>query len=200
MWNQSAVENYLTFPVRPAVVPSPRSLWSRDQSLRSDTWSLLGTSGKVFDSPRALIGSSPSLHQGMLHSLNQSAAGENPVRESTGKPVARSLERSRETIPTLRFVRRPSTMDSFVFQQKEHIHRITWLISKDFTSWSFSLTNSPLLHHFLCWKVRCKNPGEFLFQFSFGGYVMYQRSGDGRFSGRWKIIALHSGKYPFPEF
>ena len=28
-----------------------------------------------------------------------------------------------------------------------------------------------------------QNPGEFLFQFSRGGYVMDQRSGDGRLSG-----------------
>ena len=86
---------------------------SRDQSLRSDTWNLLGTSGHVFDSPCAVIDSSSTPYQGMLHSWNQSATGENQVRDSTGKLVARSEERNRETIPTPRFVRRPSTMNSF---------------------------------------------------------------------------------------
>ena len=38
-------------PSQSAVVPSPRSMLSRDQSLRLDTWNLLGTSGNVFDSP-----------------------------------------------------------------------------------------------------------------------------------------------------
>ena len=35
------------------------------------------------------------------------------MRESTGEPVARSEERNRETISTPRFVRIPSTMNSF---------------------------------------------------------------------------------------
>ena len=59
------------------------------------------------------IDSSTTPHQGMLHSLNQSATGENPVRESAGKLVARSEDRNQETIPTPRFARRPSTMNSF---------------------------------------------------------------------------------------
>ena len=35
-------------PIQPTVVPSPRCMPSRDQSLRPDTWNLLGTSGNVF--------------------------------------------------------------------------------------------------------------------------------------------------------
>ena len=63
---------------------------SRDQSLRPETRNLLGTSGNVFDSPRAVINSSSTPYQGMLHSWNQSATSGNPVRDSTGKLVARS--------------------------------------------------------------------------------------------------------------
>ena len=113
MWNQYAVENYPHVPSQSAFVPSLGGMLSRDPSLRHDTWFLLDTSGNVFDSPRAVIDSSSTLYQGMLHSLNQSATGENPARESTGKPVARGEERNRETIPTPRFARRPSTMNSF---------------------------------------------------------------------------------------
>ena len=69
---------------RPAVVPSPRSMLIHDQSLRHDTWNLLGTSGNVFDSPRAVIDSSSTPYPGILHSWNQSAAGENSVRECSG--------------------------------------------------------------------------------------------------------------------
>ena len=93
-------------PSQPAVVPSLSGTLSRDQSLRPDTWHLLGTSGNVFDSPRPLIGSPSTPYHGMLHSWNQSGTGENPVRESTGKPVARSEAGNRENI-----VRRPLTMD-----------------------------------------------------------------------------------------
>ena len=49
-------------PSQPAVVPSLRSMMSRDQSLRSDTWNLLGTLGNVFDSP---------LHQSIHHDTLQ---------------------------------------------------------------------------------------------------------------------------------
>ena len=57
---------------------------NRNPSLQLDTSNVLGTSGNVFDSPRAVIDSSSTPYQGILHSWNQSATGENPVRESTG--------------------------------------------------------------------------------------------------------------------
>ena len=79
-------------PSQPTIVPSLGGMPSRDPSLRPDTWNLLGKSGNVFQSPCAVIDSSPSPCQGMLHSLNQSATGENPVRESTGKVVAKSKQ------------------------------------------------------------------------------------------------------------
>ena len=98
------------------IIPRSQSTSNRSKSWwdaepRRETWNLLGTSGNVFDSPRAVIDSSPSPYQGMLHSLSQSATGEKPVRENTGKPVARSGERNQETVPSPRFARRPSTMN-----------------------------------------------------------------------------------------
>ena len=42
-------------PSQPAIVPSLGVMLSRDQSLRTETWNLFGTSGNVFDSPRAVI-------------------------------------------------------------------------------------------------------------------------------------------------
>ena len=42
-------------PSQPVVVPSPCGMLSRDQSLRPDSWNLLGTSGNVFGSPLAPI-------------------------------------------------------------------------------------------------------------------------------------------------
>ena len=83
------------FPSQPTTVPSLGGMLSRDPSLRPDTLNLPGTSGNVFDSPRAVIRSSSTPYQEMLHSWNQSATDENPVRESTGKLVARSEERNR---------------------------------------------------------------------------------------------------------
>ena len=55
-------------PSQPAVVPSPRSMLSRDQSLQPDTWNVSGTQGNVFGNPRAMLDSSQIPYQGILHS------------------------------------------------------------------------------------------------------------------------------------
>ena len=47
-----------------------------------------------------------------LHSWDLNAADGDPVRPSTGRLVAGSEERNRDTFPTRRFVRRPSTRNS----------------------------------------------------------------------------------------
>ena len=47
---------------------------------------------------------------------------------------------------------------------------------------------------------KIQNPSKCLFGFSLGGNVIDHRSGDGRFGGRSKIIALNSRLYSFPEF
>ena len=120
----------------------------------------------------------------MLHSWNLNATVGDPV-PSTERHVARSEERNRDTIPTPRFARRPSTMTSLYFQQEEHIHRITRLINKDFRSRSFKLTDSPTPSTFRCWTKRFKPSSKCLFRFTLGGNGMDQRSGDGRFSGQF---------------
>ena len=146
--NRFAVENYLTFPVSCSRSPSPRSMLSRDQSLRSDTWNLSETQWSVFGNPRAVTGSSQIPHQGILHSTNQSATGGIPVQRSTGRPVAKGEEQTGSTIPMPIFARRPSTMNSFFLSLQRKYHRILWLISKDCKSRSFILTNSSHLQRF----------------------------------------------------
>ena len=100
-------------PSQLSIAPSLCGMLSRDQSLRPDTWNLLGTSGNVFDCLLAPIDSSSTPYSGMPLSTDQSATGGNPVRDSTGKLVARSEERNRETISTSRFARKPSAVTSF---------------------------------------------------------------------------------------
>ena len=149
------MENLSHVPSQPAIVPSLGGMLSRDHSLRLDTWNLPGTSGNVFDSPRAVIDSSSTRYQRTLHSWNRSATGENPVRESTGQPVARSEERNRETIPTPRFVRRPSTLNSFfpaegVYPQNYVADQSRQQISE------LQFDKFPTLSTFSCWKIRFK--------------------------------------------
>ena len=101
-------------PSQPAVVPSPRRLLSRDQSLRPDAWNLLGTSGTVFANPPALIDWVSTPSWGMFHSWNPNATGGDSMQPSTGRLVDRSEEQSRDTIPTPRIARRPWIRNSLL--------------------------------------------------------------------------------------
>ena len=66
---------------QPTVVPSPRSLLSRDQSLRSDTWNFVWNTGKLFGNPRAVIDSSQTPYQVILHTNESECYRWNPRRE-----------------------------------------------------------------------------------------------------------------------
>ena len=100
-------------PSQLAVVPCPRSMFSRDQSLQLDTWNLSGTQGNVSGNPRAMLDSSQIPYQGILHFTNQSATGGILVQRSTGRPVAKGEELTGSIIAMPIFARRPSTMNSF---------------------------------------------------------------------------------------
>ena len=132
-----------------------KSWWNAEPrpSLRSDTWNLLGTSVNVFDSPRAVIDSSSNPCQCMLPSWNQRATGGNPVRDCTGKPVAGSEERNRETIPTPRFARTPSTMNSLF--PAEGVHPQNYMADQQRLQISeLQLDKFPTPSTFSCWKIR----------------------------------------------
>ena len=60
-----------------------RSLLSRDQSLRSETWNVSGTQGNFLGNRRAVIVSLQIPYQEILHSTNPSATGGNTVQKST---------------------------------------------------------------------------------------------------------------------
>ena len=182
-------------PSQPAVVPSLRCMLSRDQSLRPDTWNLLGTSGNVFDSPLAPIVSSSTPYRGSFTLGNlmlQMVTWCDQARRDLWLEVKNEIE-------TL-FQRRDSQGDLppeiLSFQQKE-----TWLINKNFRYRSFILINFPHLQRFYVLEDKIQKPSKCVFQFSFGGNVMIQGSGDGRLGGRFKkIIALNLRLYPIPQF
>ena len=172
----------------------PRCLLSRDQSLRPDSWNLLGTSGNVFDNPSAPIYSVSTPFSGMLHAWNVNATDADPVRPSKGRPVARREERSREAIPTPRFARRPSTMNSLFPAERVHPQNVkvdqqTLQISE----LHFDKFPTPLT--FSCWKIRLKTQISACSRDN----VMDQRSGGGLFSGRFLIITLNSRKNSLSE-
>ena len=80
---------------------------NRDKRVPLDTWMLSEPQGNVFGNPQ-------TPHQGMLHSLTQSAAGAVPVQVGTGQAVARGEERIGSTTTMSMSERRPSTMHSFL--------------------------------------------------------------------------------------
>ena len=109
--NHSGIISHV--PSQQAVIPSPRSMLSRDERLPLDTWNLSEPLGNVFGSPRSMFESSQALYQGILHSTNPSATGAITVQVSTGRPVARGEERIVNTTLMPMTARRPSTMNSF---------------------------------------------------------------------------------------
>ena len=157
---------------------------SRDQNL---WWNLLGASGNAFDSPRAVIYSSSTHHQGMLHSWNQSAKGGNAVRDSTGEPVARSEERNRETIDSNAEICKETINHKFFLSSR----RVTLTELRGWSTKTSDLDASvwqihPHFHRFSSLEDKIQNPSKFLFRFSLGGNVMDHGSGDARFGGRFE--------------
>ena len=134
-------------PSHPTTVPSPRAMSSRDQSLRLVTSNLSGTHGNPFGNPRAVIDSSQTPYQEILHSWNLRVTGGNLVRDSTGRPVAKSEEQFRGTIPLPSFGRRPSPAEGpqnyTVVQQRLQISELH--VDKFTTPSTFS-----------CWKKKIK--------------------------------------------
>ena len=132
-------------PSQPAVVPSPRSVLSRDKRLPLDTWNLSGPQENVFGNPRHVFDASQTPHEGILHSAAPRATGKVPVHGSTGTLVARDEERLGSTIPMPMFAGRPSTMNSYL---PADTPQNSLLDSKDSRFRNFNLINSPHLQRF----------------------------------------------------
>ena len=105
--------NFPRVPSQPAVVPSPRSMLSRDRSMPFDEWNLTEAQGNFFGNPRSMFDSSQT-PQGIVLSTNPSATSSIPMQASTGRLVARREERIERTTPVPISARRPSTINSFL--------------------------------------------------------------------------------------
>ena len=134
------------------------------QKQPSETWNLCETQGNVSGNPRIMFVSSQTPYQGILHSTTPSASGAIPVQVRTGKPVTGSEERNREHRSNAEFCKKAVNHELILSYQRK-FHRILWLCSKDSRYRSSSL--------------------------SVGSCVVDQRSGDGRFGGRFEITAIN---------
>ena len=140
---------------------------SRDQSLQRDTWILSGTQGNVFGNPRAVIDSSQTSYQGILHFWNQNATGGDPVRDNTGRSVAKGQDRIGSTISMPSFCEKTINHDEF-----------------------------PPPSSVMYMEDEIQKTNELLFRISLRDNVMDQRSGDG-VGGRSQVIALNPGLSSF---
>ena len=131
MWNRTTVEQILTSPVNEQSLQVLNLCWAATDACHlKRAFCLKHYFRFVID----------TLSRNSSH-LESKCYRRKPNASKHRKLVARSEERNRETIPTPRFVRRPSTR-ILSFQQKEHIHRITWLINMECISRNVNLTNS----------------------------------------------------------
>ena len=142
-------------PSQPAAVPSPCGMLNRDQSLRLDAWNLLGTSGNVFGSPLVPIDSSSTLYRGRLHSWNLNATDGNLVRDSTGRLIAGSEERNKDTVPMPIFARRPSTMN-YLFPAEGAYPQNYMADQQKLQISELQFDKFPTPSTFSCWKMRFK--------------------------------------------
>ena len=143
----------ITRSSQPAVVPSPRSMFSRDRSMPLDSLNLSESQGNVLGNQFSTFDSSQTLCQEILHSTNQSATGAIPVQVTAGTPVARGEERIGSTTPMPMTARRPSTMNSFL---PAEVPQNSMAVQQRLQIWELRFDEFPHLHRFSCWKIRFK--------------------------------------------
>ena len=111
--------------------------------------------GKRFSQSTSTNDSSSTHYRGMLHSWSLNAVDGDPVRPSTGRPVGRSAEQNRDTCPTPRFARRPSTRNSLF--PAEGAYPQNYMVDQQKVQISeLHFDKFPTPSTFSCWKIRNK--------------------------------------------
>ena len=144
-------------PSQPVVVPSPRSMLSRDRSMPLDTWNLFWDTGKRF----LAIHVSCSIHyrcfiKEFFTQRIKGATGGIPVQRSTWGLVARGEEQIGSTIPMPMFAGRPSTMNSFL---PAEIPQNSIAVQQRLQISELQFDNFTTPSTFSCWKIRFNTPG-----------------------------------------
>ena len=101
---------------QPEMIPSSRSMLSRDKRLPLDTWNQSGLQENVFGNQFSTFDSPGDHHQG-IHSCTCTTPRERESVPQATKSVilfARDDKQSRDTIPMPKFARRPWTMSSLI--------------------------------------------------------------------------------------
>ena len=139
---------------QPVMIPSSRTMLSRDKRLPFDTWNASGFQENAFGDQFSTFGSPQDHHQGIHHCAPQRERGSVPQAAKSETLFARDDKQNRGTIPMPTLAGRPSTMSSAIpvdFLQNSMVGQQRQQISE----LQFDTFPDPLT--FLVWKIRFKN-------------------------------------------
>ena len=142
-----------------AVVPSSRSMLSRDKRLPLDTWNPSGLEENVFGNHFSTFASHRDHHQGIHPCAPQRERGSVPQATGSGTLFARDDKQYRETIPMPTCARRPSTMSSTIpvgFPWNSMVGQQGQQTSEP------QCDKFPTSQSFLVWKIRFKKSSEYM--------------------------------------
>ena len=136
------------------MIPSSRSMLSRDKRLPFDTWNTSGVPENVFGNQFSTFDPPRNPSQGIHCCATPRETGSVPQTTGTGTSFTRDEEQNRGTFPMPTFARRPSTMSSLIpvaVQQNCMVGQQQQQMSE------LQFDKFPTPTSFLCWKIRFKN-------------------------------------------
>ena len=155
------------------MIPSSRSMLSRDKRLPPYTWNtprlqenVFGNQFSTFDSPR-------DHHQEIHCGAPQRERGSVPQATGSGTLFIRDHKQSKDTIPMPTFARRPSTMSSTIPVELPKNSMVGQQISK------LQFDKFPTPQSFLVWKIRFRNQVTTCSDFPSDAMLWIKRGGDG---------------------
>ena len=170
------------------MIPSSRAVLSRDKRLPLDTWNQSGLQENVFENQISTF-DSPKDYPQRIQS-------DDVQRNRESRPWSREGRRLVTQVKTdkikAQFQCRQLQQGRWqrVLQYRWNYRRCALSDSKDSKKRNCNSTNSLIHNRFLGVENSIQNPSRYLFWFSIRCYVVDQRSGDGWFFGRVKILAI----------
>ena len=138
----------------PAMIPSSRSLLSRDKRLPLDTWNQIWITGKCFGNQFLRFKHPEIVIKEIPHSITLGTAGSISVLIGTGDSGARDEDLTRGTIPMPTFARRPWTTSSTISVELPQNYKVGRQRQRISELQFDKIPNPPSL---LVWEIRFKN-------------------------------------------
>ena len=168
-------------------------LLGRAKVMPPKIWDTPCTSGNVFASPLVYLSTSFSR---IPTPWDDPDAGRIPGRTSTGKLVPGNGSGGKDAMPTPRFLRSSSTGNSFDAMEWRNFKR-NGVKQRRLQIPELHFDKFPYSTNIFVLEDKVQDGGMLLFKYPHGSDAVDQRSGDGYFSGRFKIFAIYSGSYSF---